>query len=98
MAAERAEALGSLPLAAEAATPLAQIRTGYGESESWTPLTAREYEAATLIAGGNTDLEVAAELGIAPKPASAHVEHILAKLGVTRRAEVAAWFATRSRR
>ncbi len=30
-------------------------------------------------------------LGIAPKTASSHVEHILAKLGASRRAEIAAW-------
>ncbi|WP_350226784.1 hypothetical protein [Naasia aerilata] len=31
---------------------------------------------------------------MSPKTASAHVEHILAKLALTRRAEIAAW-ATR---
>jgi hypothetical protein len=41
-----------------------------------------------------TNAEIADELAIAPKTASAHVEHILAKLGVTRRAEIAAWTAT----
>ena len=41
-----------------------------------------------------TNGEIADELSIAPKTASAHVEHILSKLGVTRRAEVAAWAAT----
>jgi DNA-binding CsgD family transcriptional regulator len=35
--------------------------------------------------------EMAEELGISPKTASSHVEHILAKLGATRRAEIAAW-------
>ena len=44
-----------------------------------------------------TNAEIAAELTIAPKTASSHVEHILAKLGVTRRAEIAAWVATISR-
>jgi hypothetical protein len=40
---------------------------------------------------------IADQLTIAPKTASAHVEHILAKLGVTRRAEIAAWVATIAR-
>jgi DNA-binding NarL/FixJ family response regulator len=31
---------------------------------------------------------------VSPKTVSAHVEHILAKLGVSRRAEIAAWVAT----
>jgi DNA-binding CsgD family transcriptional regulator len=30
---------------------------------------------------------------VSPKTVSAHVEHILAKLGVARRTEVAAWAA-----
>lgn len=59
--------------------------------EPWRPLTAREFGVARLIADGRTNAEIAVELGIAPKTASAHVEHILAKLGVARRAEIAAW-------
>jgi len=31
---------------------------------------------------------------LAPKTISAHVTHILTKLGATRRAEIAAWCAT----
>jgi DNA-binding CsgD family transcriptional regulator len=55
------------------------------------PLTAREYEVALLVAHGLTNRQIAAELFITPKTASAHVEHILAKLGAARRAEIAAW-------
>jgi DNA-binding CsgD family transcriptional regulator len=55
------------------------------------PLTAREFEVAKLIAEGATNREIAERLVIAPKTASTHVEHILAKLGVARRAEIAAW-------
>ena len=44
-----------------------------------------------------TNAEIADALDIAPKTASAHVEHILAKLGVTRRAEIAAWTANVTR-
>ncbi|HEV7741283.1 MAG TPA: AAA family ATPase [Pseudolysinimonas sp.] len=55
------------------------------------PLTAREFEVAKLIADGATNREIAEQLVIAPKTASTHVEHILAKLGVARRAEIAAW-------
>ena len=59
--------------------------------EPWHPLTAREFEVARLISDGYTNAEIAAALGIAPKTASAHVEHILAKLGASRRAEIASW-------
>jgi len=61
--------------------------------EPWRPLTAREFEVARLIAEGLTNAEIADRLDIAPKTASSHVEHILAKLAVTRRAEIAAWAA-----
>ena len=89
-----AERVGSLPLHGRA-EELARAARGRGlEDEPWRPLTAREFEVARLIADGLTNAEIAGRLDIAPKTASAHVEHILAKLGVTRRAEVAAWTAT----
>jgi len=74
---------------------LGRVSRGRGlEDEPWRPLTVREFEVARLIAEGSTNAEIAEQLDIAPKTASAHVEHILAKLGVTRRAEIAAWAAT----
>ena len=57
--------------------------------EPWRPLTAREFAVARLVSEGYTNAEIADSLGIAPKTASSHVEHILAKLGASRRAEIA---------
>ena len=37
--------------------------------------------------------EIAGALTIAPKTAAAHLEHIRTKLGVSRRAQIAAWVA-----
>ena len=92
-----AEALGSDPLLARA-DELARTGRGRGTlEEPWRPLTAREFEVARLIAEGMTNAEIAGELEIAPKTASAHVEHILAKLGVARRAEIATWVANVAR-
>jgi DNA-binding CsgD family transcriptional regulator len=92
-----AEALRSDPLVARA-DELSRIARGRGSiDEAWRPLTSREFEVARLIAEGLTNAEIAGELSIAPKTASSHVEHILAKLGVTRRAEIATWVATISR-
>ncbi|WP_433367441.1 helix-turn-helix transcriptional regulator [Actinoplanes sp. CA-142083] len=56
-------------------------------------LSSRELEVARLVAAGMTNREIAAELTIAPKTAAAHVEHIRTKLGVSRRAQIAAWVA-----
>jgi len=43
------------------------------------------------LPGGRT--VIAVELTVSPKTVSAYVEHILAKLGAARRAEIAAWAA-----
>lgn len=82
----------------ERADELVKAGRGRGlDDEPWRPLTVREFEVARLIARGLTNAEIAGELSIASKTASAHVEHILAKLGVARRAEIATWVATVSR-
>ncbi|GAA2412771.1 LuxR family transcriptional regulator [Nonomuraea africana] len=60
------------------------------EAES-CPLTRREMEIAELVAQGLSNKEIAAALVIAPRTAEGHVEHILAKLGFTSRAQIAAW-------
>jgi DNA-binding CsgD family transcriptional regulator len=91
---ERAAALDSRPLQERAEELARQARGHVSDDAAWHPLTSRELEVARLIAAGLTNPAIAGELGIAPKTASAHVEHILAKLGVARRAEVAAWVAS----
>jgi DNA-binding CsgD family transcriptional regulator/tetratricopeptide (TPR) repeat protein len=89
----RAQEMGSPPLVARA-DEIAKMSRGRGrDKEPWRPLTIREFEVARLIADGLTNAQIAAELSISPKTVSAHVEHILAKLGVARRTEVAAWAA-----
>ena len=90
----RAEVIGSPPLLARA-DELAKASRGRGrDQEPWRPLTVREFEVARLIAEGMTNAQIGAELSVSPKTVSAHVEHILAKLGVARRTEVAAWAAS----
>jgi predicted ATPase/DNA-binding CsgD family transcriptional regulator len=56
-------------------------------------LTPRELQVARLITGGRSNKDIAAELVISQRTAENHVEHILAKLGFTSRAQVAAWVA-----
>jgi DNA-binding CsgD family transcriptional regulator len=56
-------------------------------------LTPRECEVAQLVAGGRSNKQIAAALVIAQRTAEGHVERILAKLGFTSRAQLAAWVA-----
>ena len=62
--------------------------------DPWHPLSEREYEVAQLVAAGLTNRQIAQRLVVSPKTVSAHVTHILTKLGAGRRAEIAAWCAT----
>jgi DNA-binding NarL/FixJ family response regulator len=50
------------------------------------PLTTRQREILSLIAGGATDKEVAASLGIRTATAQKHVANLLRRLGVANRA------------
>jgi DNA-binding CsgD family transcriptional regulator len=63
-------------------------------AEPWYPLSEREFEVARLVAAGLTNRQIAEQLVLAPKTISAHVTHILTKLGAARRAEIGAWCAT----
>ncbi|MCF7550672.1 LuxR C-terminal-related transcriptional regulator [Pseudonocardia sp. WMMC193] len=56
-------------------------------------LTRREQEVASLLATGMSNREIAAELVISYRTVEGHVEHVLSKLGLRSRAEVAAWAA-----
>jgi DNA-binding CsgD family transcriptional regulator len=86
---EAAETAGSAPLVAAAQDLRRGVRAG--DEKPWHPLTEREYTVATLVASGMTNREIADRLVVSPKTVSAHVEHILAKLGAGRRAEIATW-------
>ena len=56
-------------------------------------LTRRETEIASLVAEGLSNREIAARMVISQRTAEGHVEDILAKLGFTSRAQIAAWVA-----
>jgi DNA-binding NarL/FixJ family response regulator len=81
--------------AAEAANLLRELGVSRGSSpRTRQPLTQREAEIATLIAHGLTNREIASRLVISAKTVEHHVSHILNKLDVTSRAEVAAFAAS----
>jgi predicted ATPase/DNA-binding CsgD family transcriptional regulator len=56
-------------------------------------LTPRESEIAALIVRGRSNRGIADDLVISPATAARHVANILAKLGFTSRAQIAAWAA-----
>ncbi|WP_433755762.1 ATP-binding protein [Nocardia sp. CA-135398] len=60
------------------------------------PLTKREIEVAALIETGLSNRGIAERLVISKRTADGHVERILAKLGFSSRAQVAAWMASRA--
>jgi non-specific serine/threonine protein kinase len=59
------------------------------------PLTPRELEVAALISRGHTNRRIAEELVIAERTAETHARNIREKLGLSTRAQIAAWIATR---
>jgi DNA-binding CsgD family transcriptional regulator len=60
-------------------------------AEELRRLTRREQEIVALVASGLTNKEIAARLFLAPGTVSNHVEHILRKLHLSRRSQIATW-------
>jgi non-specific serine/threonine protein kinase len=87
MSAERAVALALEPVAARAPEP---VQTSAADAEV-AQLTPREREVVVLVARGLTNRQIAGVLVIAERTADVHVSNILNKLGLTSRAQLAAW-------
>jgi predicted ATPase/DNA-binding NarL/FixJ family response regulator len=73
------------------AAPSKPARQAPGRAKAAPALTSRELEIADLVARGLSNQEIADVLVIARRTAETHVGHILAKLGFTTRAQIAAW-------
>jgi DNA-binding NarL/FixJ family response regulator len=58
-----------------------------GEGQCIQPLTPRELEILELLKEGYTNRQIARELFITPGTVKNHVEHIIAKLGVSDRTQ-----------
>ena len=52
--------------------------------------TPRELAVLTLLADGNDQQQIAAELGISPKTVATHIQHLLGKFGAHSRAQLVA--------
>ena len=57
-------------------------------------LTRREQQVAQLVSEGLTNKQIAARLVISTRTAESHVEHIMTKLGLSNRAQIASWVGT----
>src|SRR5215469_5999330 len=66
-----------------------QAGAGHGQ------LTRRERDVAVLVARGQSNSQIAATLVISARTAETHVQHIMNKLGVGTRAQIAAWAAAK---
>lgn len=64
-----------------------------GPSRRKGALSGREREVAALVARGFSNREIAEALSISEKTAENHVQHIMDKLGVNSRAQIAVWAA-----
>ena len=54
-------------------------------------LSRRELEVAELVAQGWTNREIAERLFISPRTVESHLDHVKAKLGLSRRPHIVAW-------
>jgi DNA-binding NarL/FixJ family response regulator len=55
------------------------------------PLTRREADVLRCIASGQTNRQIAGELGISCETVKEHVQHVIRKIGVSDRTQAAVW-------
>jgi non-specific serine/threonine protein kinase len=85
----------AMQLAQAVAYALSSDKAGTAENQqaspsAW-PLSPREREVAMLIARGHSNREIAEHLVIGERTTETHVTHVLTKLGLRSRAQVAVW-------
>jgi DNA-binding CsgD family transcriptional regulator len=97
---DRAEALRLLDAASPEAERLemapfiqriAALRVKPATTAPESPLSRREQQVAQLVARGLTNRQIAEQLFVSERTAENHVQHILAKLGLRNRTQIATW-------
>lgn len=88
--------LGEAPISRTSAAKILtefsrQAREADAGERSKAGLTAREREVLGLVAGGATNKDIAASLGISPSTAKNHLQSILGKLHLENRVQAAAY-------
>ncbi len=86
-AAKQASELGMAPLASSAGRLIGELDA----AEPPTPLTRREREVAELVATGLTSREIAERFYLSERTVQNHVQHILTKLNLSNRSQIAVW-------
>ncbi|MBA3629439.1 MAG: AAA family ATPase [Actinobacteria bacterium] len=86
-ATRQASELGMTPIASSAGNLIGELDA----AEPPTPLTRREREVAELVAKGLTNREIAEHLFLSERTAQNHVQHILTKLDLSNRSQIAVW-------
>jgi DNA-binding NarL/FixJ family response regulator len=71
------------------AVPLRRRRSGRARARNG--LSPREWQVARLVARGLTNQKIAAELVLTPGTVANHVAHILTKLDLQSRTQIAVW-------
>jgi DNA-binding CsgD family transcriptional regulator len=87
-AAGEAEQLGMVPFS-DRIRQLRAWRSTAGAAGS--PLSPRELEVARLVARGLTNKQIGGALYVSERTAENHVQHILIKLGLRNRSQIAVW-------
>jgi DNA-binding NarL/FixJ family response regulator len=75
------------PVAAKASRLIERLE----DARSASRLTPREREVAELVAEGLTNREIAGRLQLSDRTAQNHVQHILDKLDLPNRGQIAVW-------
>ncbi|MDQ3783625.1 MAG: AAA family ATPase [Actinomycetota bacterium] len=86
-AARQASELGMAPIASRAYKLMEELDV----AKASTSLTRRESEVARLVAEGLTNREIAERLFLSERTAQNHVQHILTKLDLSNRSQIAVW-------
>ena len=87
-AAREAEQLGMVPFTER----IGQLRARLTAAPAGdSPLSRRELEVARLVARGLTNKQIGQTVYVSERTAENHVQHILTKLGLRNRSQIAAW-------
>jgi DNA-binding NarL/FixJ family response regulator len=87
-AAREAEQLGMVPFTEWIGQLQAQLTAA---PDGGSPLSPRELEVAGLVGRGLTNKQIGQTLYVSERTAENHVQHILTKLGLRNRSQIAAW-------